>query len=68
VARPDAKTAKLKAAVESAGGSWREVAKMSEADVAALVREDQVDILVELTGASLASCTANWCITSFMKS
>ncbi|GAX74309.1 hypothetical protein CEUSTIGMA_g1758.t1 [Chlamydomonas eustigma] len=50
VAKPDAKTCKLRSAVETAGGTWREVVRSSEADVAALVREDRVDILVELTG------------------
>ena len=50
--KSDTKTARLKAAVEAAGGSWRDVAKLSEAELAAKVREDRVDILVELTGGN----------------
>ncbi len=48
--RPDAKTARLRGAVEAAGGLWREVLALSEADLAQLVRADKVDILVDLTG------------------
>ncbi len=40
----------LAAAVAAAGGTWRDVAALSEAQVAAAVRADGVDILVELTG------------------
>ena len=36
--------------MESAGGTWREAAAMAEADLAALVRSDGVQVLVELTG------------------
>ena len=50
VPRPDAKTARLRGAVEAAGGLWREVLALSEADLAQLVRADKVDILVDLTG------------------
>ncbi|CAK0734281.1 hypothetical protein CVIRNUC_000409 [Coccomyxa viridis] len=50
VPRPDAKTARLRGAVEAAGGAWRDVLALSEADLAALVRADGVDILVDLTG------------------
>lgn len=46
----DSKTARLKAAVESNAGIWREVTSMAEADLADLVRSDGVDVLVELTG------------------
>lgn len=46
----DAKTQRLKAAVEAAKGTWRNVAKLSEQDLAAQIRKDGVDILVELTG------------------
>ena len=46
----DGKTVQLREAVESSGGTWQEVAAMSEADLAALVRSDGVDVLVELTG------------------
>ena len=50
VPRPDAKTARLRAAVEAAGGLWREVLALNESDLAQLVRADKVDILVDLTG------------------
>lgn len=50
VPRPDAKTARLRGAVEAAGGLWRDVLALSEADLAQLVRSDKVDILVDLTG------------------
>ena len=46
----DSKTELLKAAVEDSGGKWTEVLHMSEQELAALVQEDEVDILVELTG------------------
>ncbi|KAG1668374.1 hypothetical protein FOA52_004883 [Chlamydomonas sp. UWO 241] len=46
----DAKTSRLRAAVEAAGGTWRDVAALTEAQLAAQVREDKIDILVELTG------------------
>lgn len=55
----DAKTYRLRAAVEAAGGVWRDVARLSEADLAAQVRADKVDILVELTGES--GCKAGGC-------
>lgn len=50
VPRGDAKTMRLRAAVAAAGGLWREVAALSELDLARLVRADAVDILVDLTG------------------
>ena len=50
VPRPDAKTTRLRGAVEAAGGLWRDALALSEADLALLVRTDQVDILVDLTG------------------
>ncbi|KAK9810285.1 hypothetical protein WJX72_008008 [[Myrmecia] bisecta] len=50
VPKADEKTAHLQAAVEAAGGQWREVARLSEAALAQLIRDDKVDILVELTG------------------
>ena len=49
-AKPDAKTEHLAAAVTAAGGTWRDVSKMNEEDLATLVRADKVDVLVELTG------------------
>ena len=50
VPRPDAKTSRLRHAVEAAGGLWRDVLALNEADLAQLVRADKVDILVDLTG------------------
>ena len=46
----DGKTTRLQSAVESAGGQWKKVAALSEQELAGMVREDGVDILVELTG------------------
>lgn len=46
----DEKTARLRKAVEEAGGKWKEATQMSEHELAATVREDGVDVLVELTG------------------
>jgi len=46
----DAKTARLKAAVDAGGGVWRDCTAMTEAALAELVRSDKVDVLVELTG------------------
>ncbi|BDA40757.1 probable UDP-N-acetylglucosamine-peptide N-acetylglucosam [Coccomyxa sp. Obi] len=50
VPRGDSKTVRLRAAVEAAGGLWRDVAALSESDLAHLARADGVDILVDLTG------------------
>lgn len=50
VPKPDSKTAKIKAEVLAAGGVWRDVARMPEPELAQLIRDDRVDILVELTG------------------
>lgn len=36
------KTEKLRREVEAAGGAWRDVARMTEADLAQLVRKDKV--------------------------
>jgi predicted O-linked N-acetylglucosamine transferase (SPINDLY family) len=49
-AHPDARTAALRRAVAAAGGAWREAARLTEGELAAAVRADRVDILVELTG------------------
>lgn len=48
--RGDARTERLRAAVERAGGAWKRVASLSEAALADLVRADRVDVLVDLTG------------------
>lgn len=46
----DAKTERIRAAVEAAGGTWKDVARLSEADLAEEMRQDGLDVLVELTG------------------
>lgn len=46
----DGKTGRLQEAVKKAGGSWKNVAKLGEQELAKLVRDDGVDILIELTG------------------
>lgn len=48
--QPDAKTARLKSQVLAARGTWRDMARASEKELATAVRADNVDILVELTG------------------
>ncbi|GFR51332.1 hypothetical protein Agub_g13698, partial [Astrephomene gubernaculifera] len=50
VPKPDSKTTRLRAATLAAGGEWREAAGLSEEALAGLVRADEVDLLVELTG------------------
>ena len=40
----------LRRATEAAGGEWADVAHLSEAELADVVRGDGVQILVELTG------------------
>ena len=47
---PDAKTARLRREVQTAGGCWKDVAELTERQLAELVREDEIDILVDLTG------------------
>ena len=46
----DAKTARLKAAVEDRGGTWQDVAAMPEPALADKIRADGIHILVELAG------------------
>lgn len=46
----DGKTSRLQEAVKKAGGSWKNVAKLSEHELAKQVQDDGVDVLVELTG------------------
>jgi len=46
VSKPDAVTAKLK----HLAGTWREVTKASNDEAAAIIRRDDIDILVELAG------------------
>ncbi|KAM0914672.1 hypothetical protein ACQ4PT_011358 [Festuca glaucescens] len=46
----DAKTLRFKDKVLKKGGLWRDIYGIDEKKVASLIREDKVDILVELTG------------------
>lgn len=46
----DAKTIRFKERVLKKGGIWKDIHGIDEKKVANMVREDQVDILVELTG------------------
>ncbi|KAL5996065.1 hypothetical protein ACLOJK_026138 [Asimina triloba] len=50
VVKADAKTHKFKDRVLTQGGIWRDIYGIEEKKVASMVREDEVDILVELTG------------------
>lgn len=50
VPQADANTHRLRKAVEDAGGEWKEVSRLSEHQLAELIRNDRIDILVELTG------------------
>lgn len=50
VVKADAKTLKFKDRVLKKGGIWKDIYGIDEKKVAAMVREDKVDILVELTG------------------
>ncbi|GAB2255170.1 hypothetical protein Droror1_Dr00008948 [Drosera rotundifolia] len=50
VVKPDAKTIKFREKVMKKGGIWRDMYGIDEKKVASIVREDKVDILVELTG------------------
>ncbi|CAI0391285.1 unnamed protein product [Linum tenue] len=50
VVKADAKTHRFREKVLKKGGSWRDIYGIDEKRVAGLVREDNVDILVELTG------------------
>lgn len=50
VVKADAKTHKFKDRVLKKGGIWRDIYGIDEKKVASMVREDKIDILVELTG------------------
>ncbi|KAA8518549.1 hypothetical protein F0562_016023 [Nyssa sinensis] len=50
VVKADAKTNRFKERVLKKGGIWRDIYGIDEKKVASMVREDKVDILVELTG------------------
>ncbi|KAG7961454.1 hypothetical protein I3843_09G016700 [Carya illinoinensis] len=50
VVKADAKTIRFKEKVIKKGGIWRDIYGIDEKKVAIMVREDKIDILVELTG------------------
>nr|XP_017247265.1 PREDICTED: probable UDP-N-acetylglucosamine--peptide N-acetylglucosaminyltransferase SPINDLY isoform X2 [Daucus carota subsp. sativus] len=50
VVKADAKTNRFRDRVLRKGGIWRDIYGIDEKKVASMVREDKVDILVELTG------------------
>ncbi|XP_022963007.1 probable UDP-N-acetylglucosamine--peptide N-acetylglucosaminyltransferase SPINDLY [Cucurbita moschata] len=50
VVKADAKTIRFRDKVLKQGGVWRDIYGLDEKKVASMVREDKVDILVELTG------------------
>lgn len=50
VVKGDAKTIRFRDKVLKRGGVWRDIYGIDEKKVASMVREDKVDILVELTG------------------
>lgn len=50
MSQADAKTIRFREKVLKKGGIWRDIYGIDEKKVASIVREDKVDILVELTG------------------
>ncbi|XP_051132063.1 probable UDP-N-acetylglucosamine--peptide N-acetylglucosaminyltransferase SPINDLY [Andrographis paniculata] len=50
VVKADAKTNRFRDRVLKSGGIWRDIYGIDEKKVASMVREDKIDILVELTG------------------
>ncbi|KAE8671657.1 putative UDP-N-acetylglucosamine--peptide N-acetylglucosaminyltransferase SPINDLY [Hibiscus syriacus] len=50
VVKADAKTIRFRERVMKKGGLWRDIYGVDEKKVASMVREDKIDILVELTG------------------
>ncbi|KAL5742148.1 hypothetical protein ACOSP7_028880 [Xanthoceras sorbifolium] len=50
VVKADAKTIRFREKVIKKGGMWRDIYGIDEKKVASMVREDKIDILVELTG------------------
>ncbi|KAG8376757.1 hypothetical protein BUALT_Bualt09G0097000 [Buddleja alternifolia] len=50
VVKGDAKTNRFRDRVLKHGGTWRDIYGIDEKKVASMVREDKIDILVELTG------------------
>ncbi|TYJ12540.1 hypothetical protein E1A91_A11G359000v1 [Gossypium mustelinum] len=50
VVKADAKTIRFREKVLKRGGVWRDIYSIDEKKVASMVRDDKIDILVELTG------------------
>ncbi|KAE8733983.1 putative UDP-N-acetylglucosamine--peptide N-acetylglucosaminyltransferase SPINDLY [Hibiscus syriacus] len=50
VVKADAKTIRFREKVMKKGGIWRDIYGIDEKKVASMVRDDKIDILVELTG------------------
>ncbi|KAK8506971.1 hypothetical protein V6N13_024988 [Hibiscus sabdariffa] len=50
VVKADAKTSRFREKVIKKGGVWRDIYGIDEKKVASMVRDDKIDILVELTG------------------
>ena len=50
ILQADAKTGRFREKVLKKGGIWRDIYGIDEKKVASMVREDKIDILVELTG------------------
>ncbi|RAL44614.1 hypothetical protein DM860_003373 [Cuscuta australis] len=50
VVKADAKTNKFRDSVLKKGGIWKDIYGIDEKKVASMIREDKIDILVELTG------------------
>ncbi|EXB54601.1 putative UDP-N-acetylglucosamine--peptide N-acetylglucosaminyltransferase SPINDLY [Morus notabilis] len=50
VVKGDAKTTRFRDKVLKKGGIWRDIYGIDEKKVASMVREDKIDILIELTG------------------
>lgn len=53
--RRDALSAQLRGTVEAKGGRWREVAGLDDASLAKQIRDDGIDILIDLTGHTASS-------------
>jgi hypothetical protein len=64
----DAKTIRFRERVLKKGGVWKDIYGTDEKKVADMVREDQVDILVELTGHTANNklgMMASWYFSQF---